>query len=89
MHPIGPFIDTKTFLRASIQQNIDRDYTLVDDDYNTTGILDWEWTYTDQKPWAFTSPMMLLHVNEFYNGKLEPKRSRGTLRSMFRGKWAL
>ncbi|KAL4968771.1 uncharacterized protein BDV14DRAFT_196588 [Aspergillus stella-maris] len=124
MHPIGPFIDTKTFLRASIEQNIDRiqrgamyssrpidghfihrflvdtftthislhqvyeylndghcylrhaddkgDHILVDDDYNITDILDWEWAYTDQKPWAFTSPMMLLDVNEFYIGKLEP-----------------
>ncbi|KAF3395394.1 hypothetical protein DPV78_008516 [Talaromyces pinophilus] len=44
------------------------DHILVDDDYNTTGILDWEWAHTDTKSAAFNSPVMLLPVAEFYDG---------------------
>ncbi|KAL4956036.1 hypothetical protein BDW69DRAFT_192712 [Aspergillus filifer] len=87
MHPIGPFIDTKTFLRASTQHNLDRiqrgemyssrpiDAYLIHRfllDTFTNHISVHQWAYTDRKSWAFTSPIMLLDVDEFYNGKLEP-----------------
>lgn len=45
------------------------DQILVDDDCNITGILDWEWAHTDTKSATFNSPVMLLPVAEFYDGK--------------------
>lgn len=44
------------------------DHILVDDDYNITGIVDWEWAHTDTKSAAFNSPVMLLPVADFYDG---------------------
>ncbi|PYH38142.1 uncharacterized protein BO87DRAFT_326429, partial [Aspergillus neoniger CBS 115656] len=44
------------------------DHILVDGDYNITGIVDWEWAYTDSKTEAFKSPVMLLPVSDFYDG---------------------
>lgn len=44
------------------------DHILIDDDYNITAIIDWEWAYTAPKPVAFNSPIGLLPVNDFYNG---------------------
>lgn len=44
------------------------DHILVDDDYNITGILDWEWAHTNTKSATFNSPIMLLPVAEFYDG---------------------
>ncbi|KAI9839444.1 MAG: hypothetical protein M1819_002069 [Sarea resinae] len=32
------------------------DHILVDDEFNITGIIDWEWAYTTSKPSAFISP---------------------------------
>ncbi|KAL4919770.1 hypothetical protein BDW62DRAFT_209476 [Aspergillus aurantiobrunneus] len=43
------------------------DHVLVDDDYNITGIVDWEWAHTDSKSLAFRSPLVL-NVGEFYDG---------------------
>ncbi|KAF2275683.1 uncharacterized protein EI97DRAFT_420100 [Westerdykella ornata] len=44
------------------------DHILVDDDYNITALIDWEWAYTAPEPLAFNSPVGLLPVAEFYNG---------------------
>jgi len=44
------------------------DHILVDDDYNITGIIDWEWAYTDSKSAAFNSPIALFDVAAFYDG---------------------
>ena len=44
------------------------DHILVDDDYNITGIIDWEWAHTDSKSAAFNSPVLLLPVADFYDG---------------------
>ena len=44
------------------------DHILVDDEFNITGIVDWEWAHTDAKSAAFNSPVMLLPVADFYNG---------------------
>ncbi|EEH10611.1 conserved hypothetical protein [Histoplasma capsulatum G186AR] len=45
------------------------DHILIDDEYNITGIVDWEWAHTDVKSAAFNSPVMLLPVADFYDGK--------------------
>ncbi|KAJ6020061.1 hypothetical protein N7499_003354 [Penicillium canescens] len=44
------------------------DQILVDNDYNITGIIDWEWAQTDSKSAAFNSPIVLLPVADFYEG---------------------
>ncbi|KAJ8127627.1 hypothetical protein O1611_g6006 [Lasiodiplodia mahajangana] len=44
------------------------DHILVDEDYNITGIIDWEWAHTAPPSCAFNSPIVLLHVADFYNG---------------------
>ncbi|KAJ5569827.1 uncharacterized protein N7459_009257 [Penicillium hispanicum] len=44
------------------------DQILVDDQFNITGFIDWEWAYTDSKSAAFNSPIVLLPVADFYEG---------------------
>lgn len=44
------------------------DHILVDDDYNVTGIIDWEWAYTAPFEVAFNSPIAFFNVGEFYDG---------------------
>ncbi|SPO06533.1 uncharacterized protein DNG_09223 [Cephalotrichum gorgonifer] len=44
------------------------DHTLVDDDFNVTGIIDQEWAHTASAAHAFDSPIALLPVSSFYNG---------------------
>ncbi|KAI9650823.1 hypothetical protein NHQ30_000857 [Ciborinia camelliae] len=43
-------------------------HILVDENFKVTGIIDWEWAYTAPASVAFTSPMMLWDVGEFFNG---------------------
>ncbi|KAI9679958.1 MAG: hypothetical protein M1817_004973 [Caeruleum heppii] len=44
------------------------DHILIDDDYNITGIIDWEFASTEVKELAFSSPCMLWPVGDFYSG---------------------
>ena len=44
------------------------DQILVDDAYNITGVIDWEWAHTSPSSIAFNSPVMLLPVADFYDG---------------------
>ncbi|KAI1502111.1 hypothetical protein F5X99DRAFT_408301 [Biscogniauxia marginata] len=44
------------------------DHILVDEDFNITGIIDWEWAHTAPPTQAFNSPIGLLQVDEFYRG---------------------
>jgi len=44
------------------------DHILVDEDFNITGIIDWEWAHTASPAHAFNSPIGLLPVADFYNG---------------------
>lgn len=44
------------------------DHILVDEYYNITAIIDWEWAYTAPEAIAFNSPVGLLPVSEFYDG---------------------
>jgi len=43
------------------------DHIMVDEDFNITGIIDWEGAYTAQKTEAFTSPIALWDSNEFFS----------------------
>ncbi|KAI1472459.1 uncharacterized protein F4812DRAFT_408975 [Daldinia caldariorum] len=45
------------------------DHIMVDEDFNITGIIDWEWAHTAPPIHAFNSPIGLLPVGEFYQGK--------------------
>ena len=44
------------------------DHILVDEDFNITGIIDWEFASVEPKTLAFSSPCMLWPVLEFYDG---------------------
>ncbi|KAI1259817.1 hypothetical protein F5Y18DRAFT_408348 [Xylariaceae sp. FL1019] len=45
------------------------DHILVDEDFNITGIIDWEWAYTAPPSRAFNSPVAFLPVAAFYRGE--------------------
>lgn len=45
------------------------DHILVDEHFNVTGIIDWEWAHTASPSHAFNSPIGFLPVAEFYGGK--------------------
>ena len=45
------------------------DHILVDEHFNVTGIIDWEWAHTASPAQAFNSPVGLLPVADFYSGK--------------------
>ncbi|QPH11293.1 hypothetical protein C2857_002994 [Epichloe festucae Fl1] len=45
------------------------DHILVDEQFNITGIIDWEWAYTAPASLAFNSPIGFLPVADFYKGK--------------------
>ncbi|KUL84327.1 hypothetical protein ZTR_06280 [Talaromyces verruculosus] len=62
------------------------DHIFLDDDYDITGILDWEWAHTDTKSAAFNSPVMLLPVAEFYDGTINWVRMSWFLPSYYRTK---
>ncbi|KAI1311833.1 hypothetical protein F5Y03DRAFT_290577 [Xylaria venustula] len=44
------------------------DHILVDEDFNITGVIDWEWAYTAPPSRAFNSPVAFLPVGAFYRG---------------------
>jgi len=44
------------------------DHILVDDEYNITGIIDWEFASLEAKEYAFSSPCMMWPVAKFYDG---------------------
>ncbi|KAJ3474620.1 hypothetical protein NLG97_g9761 [Lecanicillium saksenae] len=45
------------------------DHILVDENFNITGVIDWEWAHTAAPADAFNSPIGLLPVADFYVGK--------------------
>ena len=51
------------------------DHIFVDEDFNITGIIDWEFASVESKALAFSSPCMLWPVNDFYDGnnRLNPE----------------
>jgi hypothetical protein len=44
------------------------DHILVDNDFNITGIIDWEFASIEPKAHAFSTPCMLWPVGDFYSG---------------------
>jgi hypothetical protein len=44
------------------------DHILVDDDYNITGIIDWEFISTENKALAFSSPCMMWPIGKLFDG---------------------
>lgn len=44
------------------------DHILVDDDFNITGIIDWEWAHTAPFAIDFNSPIGFIPVGQFYEG---------------------
>ncbi|PWI77004.1 hypothetical protein PCL_04198 [Purpureocillium lilacinum] len=57
--------DIKFYLKHADDKG---DHILVDDDFNVTGIIDWEWAHTAPPEHAFNSPVGFLPVSEFYGG---------------------
>lgn len=51
------------------------DHVLVDEGFNITGIIDWEFASAEPKALAFSSPCMLWPVGDFYDGsnRLSPE----------------
>ena len=51
------------------------DHILVDEDFNITSIIDWEFASLEPKALAFSSPCMLWPVSDFYAGsnRLSPE----------------
>jgi aminoglycoside phosphotransferase (APT) family kinase protein len=47
------------------------DHILIDEDYNITGIIDWEFATIETKKSAFSSPCMMWPVSEYYAGSNE------------------
>ena len=45
------------------------DHILIDEDYNVTGIIDWEFATTEPAAVAFSSPCMMWPVGDFYDGR--------------------
>ncbi|UNI22500.1 hypothetical protein JDV02_008385 [Purpureocillium takamizusanense] len=58
--------DKKFYLKHADDKG---DHILVDEDFNVTGIIDWEWAHTASPAHAFNSPIGLLPVADFYDGK--------------------
>ncbi|ATY65110.1 kinase-like domain [Cordyceps militaris] len=46
------------------------DHILVDESFNITGVIDWEWAHTAGPAEAFNSPVGLLPVADFYAGEV-------------------
>lgn len=60
------------------------DHTLVDDELNITGIIDWEWCTSESKAYAFSSPCMMWPVADFYASSNRLSPSETALASIFR-----
>jgi hypothetical protein len=58
--------DDKFYLKHADDKG---DHILVDENYNVTGIIDWEWAHTASPAHAFNSPIGFLPVGDFYDGK--------------------
>ena len=59
------------------------DHILVDEDFNITGIIDWEFASVESKALAFSSPCMLWPVGDFYAGSNRLSSEETELAEMF------
>lgn len=62
------------------------DHILVDENFNITGIIDWEWAYTADPADAFNSPIGLLPVADFYAGNGSIGDDEAVFAELFRDK---
>lgn len=46
------------------------DHILIDEQYNITGIIDWEFASTESTNLAFSASCMMWPVGDFYDGKI-------------------
>ncbi|KAI8680624.1 APH domain-containing protein [Fusarium sp. Ph1] len=60
------FDDEKFYLKHGDDKG---DHILVDEHFNVTGIIDWEWAHTASPAHAFNSPIGFLPVADFYRGE--------------------
>jgi hypothetical protein len=75
--------DGKFYLKHADEKG---DQILIDDEFNITGIIDWEWAHTDSKSGAFNSPIVLLPVTDFYAGENSIGEDEIFLRSVLKQK---
>ncbi|KAH0354608.1 hypothetical protein KCU81_g1454, partial [Aureobasidium melanogenum] len=59
------------------------DHILIDEDYNITGIIDWEWASTETKNFAFSFPCMMWPVVKYYDGSNELSQEELEFAQMF------
>ncbi|OAR01098.1 hypothetical protein LLEC1_05447 [Akanthomyces lecanii] len=62
------------------------DHILVDEEFNITGIVDWEWAHTAPASIAFNSPVALLPVADFYGGNNRPGQDELLLARLYKQK---
>ncbi|KAF1981464.1 hypothetical protein K402DRAFT_415504 [Aulographum hederae CBS 113979] len=60
------------------------DHILVNDAFDITGIIDWEWTRTASKAEAFSSPCMMWPVGKFYDGSKDFSPAERRFADIFR-----
>ncbi|KAI0198917.1 hypothetical protein F4808DRAFT_434249 [Astrocystis sublimbata] len=75
------FRDDKFYLKHPDDKG---DHILVDDDFDITGIIDWEWCRTVSREEAFSSPCMMWPVAKFYDGSNEHSDEEVRLAAIFR-----
>ncbi|XDG10628.1 hypothetical protein ABKA04_010243 [Annulohypoxylon sp. FPYF3050] len=63
--PLSEEADQQYYLKHADDKG---DHILVDEDFNITGIIDWEWAHTAPPAQAFNSPIAFLPVAAFYDG---------------------
>ncbi|KAF4448495.1 Protein kinase-like domain protein [Fusarium austroafricanum] len=64
-HVLPSVHDEKFYLKHADDKG---DHILVDEEYNITGIIDWEWAHTASPSRAFSFPVGFLDVLKFYRG---------------------
>lgn len=75
--------DAKFYLKHTDDKG---DHILVDEEFNITGVIDWEWACTAPPFHAFNSPIGLLPVAEFYDGKNTLAKDESTFAAMLEEK---
>jgi len=59
------------------------DHILVDDDFNITGIIDWEFASAETRELAFATPCLMWPVREYYQGSNELAAEETRFAAMF------
>ncbi|KAI4726112.1 hypothetical protein E4T49_06137 [Aureobasidium sp. EXF-10728] len=73
-------IDDKFYIKHADDKG---DHILVDEDYNITGIIDWEFASTETKRLAFSSPCMMWPVQKYYDGSNDLSQEEHEFAQMF------